>query len=213
MKFNNLSLERLGHDGFKIKNSKIIYIDPFKIKDDEKADLILITHEHYDHLSPDDINKIYTDKTIIIASEGCKDNLSNFKNIKLAKPGDKLKINDVEIESVYSYNINKFRSPGNPYHRKEDKKLGYVLTVNNTRIYHAGDTDLISEMSDLKNIDIALLPVSGKYVMDVNEAVESVKIIKPKIAVPMHWGSIIASRKEAEEFKEKASKYCKVEIL
>ena len=206
MIFNNVELNWLGHDGFKIKNSKIIYIDPFKIKQDEKADLILITHEHYDHLSLEDINKIYSNNTIIIASEICKNNL-NFKNIKFVKPEDKLKIDNIEIEAVYSYNINK------QFHPKKDLRVGYILTINNTRIYHAGDTDLIPEMHNLKNIDIALLPVSGTYVMDVNEAVEVVKIIKPKIAVPMHWGSIIASRKEAEEFKEKASKYCKVEIL
>ena len=207
MIFNNVELNWLGHDGFKIKNSKIIYIDPFKIKDNEKAELILITHEHYDHLSLDDVNKIYSNNTIIITSEICKNDLSNFKNIKFVKPEDKLKIDDIEIEAVYSYNINK------QFHPKKDLRVGYILTINNTRIYHAGDTDLIPEMHNLRNIDIALLPVSGTYVMDVNEAVEVVKIIKPKIAVPMHWGSIIASRKEAEEFKEKASKYCKVEIL
>src|SRR3989344_142269 len=207
MIFNNVELNWLGHDGFKIKNSKIIYIDPFKIKDNEKAELILITHEHYDHLSLDDVNKIYSNNTIIITSEICKNDLSNFKNIKFVKPEDKLKIDDIEIEAVYSYNINK------QFHPKKDLRVGYILTINNTRIYHAGDTDLIPEMHNLRNIDIALLPVSGTYVMDVNEAVEVVKIIKPKIAVPMHWGSIIASRKEAEEFKELASKYCRVEIL
>ena len=206
MIFNNVELNWLGHDGFKIKNSKIIYIDPFKIKQDEKADLILITHEHYDHLSLEDINKIYSNNTIIIASEICKNNL-NFKNIKFVKPEDKLKIDNIEIEAVYSYNINK------QFHPKKDLRVGYILTINNTRIYHAGDTDLIPEMSNLKNINVALLPVSGTYVMDVNEAVEAVKIIKPKIAVPMHVNLVIGTMKDAEEFKEKASKYCKVEIL
>src|SRR3989344_3168718 len=134
MIFNNVELNWLGHDGFKIKNSKIIYIDPFKIKDNEKAELILITHEHYDHLSLDDINKIYSDNTLIIASEICKNNLNNFKNVKYVKPGDKLKIENVKIEAVYAYNIDKFRSPGIPYHPKEDKKLGYILTINNMRI-------------------------------------------------------------------------------
>ena len=204
---NNINIKWLGHDGFKIKNSKLIYIDPFKIHDNEKADLILITHEHYDHLSLDDINKIYSNHTIIIASEICKYNLTNFKNVKLVNPGDKLKIDDIEIEAVYSYNPNK------QFHPKKDLRNGYILTINSTRIYHAGDTDLIPEMNNLKNIDIALLPISGKYVMDVNEAVEAVKIIKPKTAIPMHINSIIGTMKEAEEFKKLASKYCKVEIL
>jgi len=155
----------------------------------------------------DDLNKIYSSNTIIIASEVCKNNLSKFNSVRYVKPGDRLKIDDIEIEAVYSYNPNK------QFHPKKDLRVGYILTINNTRIYHAGDTDLIPEMKSLKNIDIALSPVSGTYVMDANEAVEAVKIIKPKIAVPMHYGSIIATRKEVEEFKEKASKYCKVEIL
>ena len=208
MKFNDIEIKWLGHDGFKIKNSKIIYIDPFKINDNEKADLILITHEHYDHLSLEDINKISNKNTIIIAAEICKNKINvNYKKIKLVKPGDKLKIDDIQIESVYAYN------PSKQFHPKKDLRVGYILTINKTRIYHAGDTDIIPEMNDLENIDIALLPVSGTYVMDVNEAVEAVKIIKPKIAIPMHYGSIIAGIREAEEFKNLASKYCKVEIL
>lgn len=207
MKFDDIEIEWLGHDGFKIKNSNIICIDPFKIKDNEKADLILITHEHYDHLSLEDINKIYSNNTMIVAAEICKDNLNNFKNVKFVNPEDKLKIFDIEIEAVHSYNINK------KFHLKSENRVGYIININNTRIYHAGDTDLIPEMNNLKNIDIALLPVSGTYVMDVNEALECVKIIKPKIAIPMHINSIIGTIKDAEEFKEKASKYCKVEIL
>ena len=209
MIYNNIEINWLGHDGFKLKNSKTIYIDPFKIDKDERADLILITHEHFDHLSLEDLNKIVTDQTIIIAAEICKKELSKLKvkEIKYVKPGDKLKIDDINIEAVYSYN------PSKQFHPKKDLRVGYILIINNTRIYHAGDTDLVPEMSNLKDIDIALLPVSGTYVMDVNEAVEAVKIIKPKIAVPMHYASIIATRKEAEEFKKSAGKYCKVEIL
>jgi len=209
MELNNIDLEWLGHDGFKIKSSIIVYIDPFKIKQDEKADLILITHEHYDHLSLDDLKKISNKNTIIVASEICKGKFSNlsYKEVKFVKPEDKIKIDDINIEAVYAYNTNK------QFHPKQGNRVGYILTINNTRIYHAGDTDLIPEMNNLKNIDIALLPISGTYVMDVNEAVEAVKIIKPRIAVPMHYGAIIATRKEAEEFKNLASKYCKVEIL
>ena len=209
MKYNNINLTWLGHDGFKIKNSKIIYIDPYKIKQDEKADLILITHEHYDHLSLEDLEKISASNTIIIAAEICKGKFSglNYKELKLVKPGDKLKKDNIKIEATYSYNPNK------QFHPKKDNRVGYILTINDTRIYHVGDTDLIPEMNNIKDIDIALLPVSGTYVMDVKEAVEAVKIIKPKIAVPMHYGAIIASRKEAEEFKNLANKYCKVEIL
>jgi len=206
MKFDNIEMEWLGHDGFKIKNSKIIYIDPFKISSNEKADLILITHEHFDHLSIEDIKKIYNNKTIIIASNICRKNLINF-NSKFINPGEKLKMDNILIEAVYSYNPNK------KFHPKNDLRNGYIININNKRIYHAGDTDLIPEMNNIKNIDLALLPISGTYVMDVNEAVEAVKIIKPKIAIPMHINSIIGTMKEAEEFKKLANKFCKVEIL
>lgn len=217
MKFNNVDINWLGHASFKIKNFKVIYIDPFKIKQEEKADIILITHEHFDHLSLEDIGKIITKSTIIIASNQCKDLLSKLgskvKEIIYANPDEIIDLYGIKIEIVPAYNVNKFRSPGNPFHPKPDKKLGYVLTINNVRIYHAGDTDLIPEMNNLKNIDIALLPISGTYVMDFKEAAEAVKIIRPKMAVPMHVGSIIGTTKDMQEFKELASNYCKVEIL
>src|SRR3989344_8106440 len=119
MKFNDIGIIFLGHDGFKIKNSKIVYIDPFKINDNEKADLILITHEHFDHLSLDDINKLINNETIIIASEICKNSLEklNIKELKLIRPGDKLKIDNIWVEAVYSYNIDK------QFHPKKDLRV------------------------------------------------------------------------------------------
>jgi len=207
--YKGVKISWLGHDCFKIKNNKTIYIDPFNIKDEEKADLIFVTHEHYDHCSLKDIKKISTSKTIVVAPESCKTQLSGMK-IKFIKPGDKIVVDEIEVEAVPAYNINKFRAPGEVFHPKEEEKVGYIINFSGVKIYHAGDTDLIQEMKNIQ-VDIALLPVSGTYVMTAEEAAEATKIIKAEIAIPMHYGSIVGSEKDAEKFKKLAA--CKVEIL
>jgi L-ascorbate metabolism protein UlaG (beta-lactamase superfamily) len=207
--YKGVKISWLGHDCFKIKNNKTIYIDPFNIKDEEKADLIFVTHEHYDHCSLKDIKKISTSKTIVVAPESCKTQLSGMKT-KFIKPGDKIVVDEIEVEAVPAYNINKFRAPGEVFHPKEEEKVGYIINFSGVKIYHAGDTDLIQEMKNIQ-VDIALLPVSGTYVMTAEEAAEATKIIKAEIAIPMHYGSIVGSEKDAEKFKKLAA--CKVEIL
>lgn len=192
----------LGHSSFKITGEKIIYIDPYQIDDTEKADIILITHPHYDHLSLEDINKIRKENTIILAPEDARDKLSDFKPVK---PYQFLTIEGIKIETIPAYNTDK------QFHPKEKNWVGYVIEINGKRIYHAGDTDLIPEMEELKDIDIAMLPIGGTYTMDVTEAVQAVNIIEPKIAIPMHYGKIVGTKLDAEKFKELCS--CKVEIL
>lgn len=204
-----MDLKRLTHDCMKISNGIKIYFDPFEIPDDEPGDIILITHGHRDHCSPDDIEKLTKIGTAIVAAEECKDKLG--EDVTYVKPGDKLEIKGIQIEVVPAYNIDKFRAPGVPYHPKEDGKVGYVVTVQGKRIYHAGDTDNIPEMADLKDIDIAFLPVSGTYVMTAEEAAKACDIIKPKVAIPMHYGKIVGTPKDAEIFKSLAT--CNVEIL
>ncbi|MBS7658732.1 MAG: MBL fold metallo-hydrolase [Candidatus Bathyarchaeia archaeon] len=208
--YKGVKISWLGHDCFKIKNDKIIYIDPFNIKEGEKADIIFVTHEHYDHCSPKDIKKISTSETMVVAPESCKTQLSGMKKTKLVKPGDKIIVEGVEVEVVPAYNINKFKAPGEVFHPKEEGKVGYIITLNGVKIYHAGDTDLIQEMKNIQ-VDVALLPVSGTYVMTAEEAAEATKIIKTEVAIPMHYGSIVGDEKDAEKFKKIAS--CKVEIL
>src|SRR3989338_4038147 len=182
MDIEGINIERLNHDCFKIKaQNKIIYFDPYQIELQEQADLILITHEHADHLSLKDIEK-------------------------LLKQG-------ITIETIPAYNINKFRAPNMPFHPKQDGRVGFIITVNGKRIYHAGDTDCIPEMQQLKNIDIALLPVSGTYVMTPEEAVQAVKIIKPKIAIPMHYAAVVGNDTDAEKFKILATPFCQILIL
>jgi L-ascorbate metabolism protein UlaG (beta-lactamase superfamily) len=119
-------------------------------------------------------------------------------------------VDDVAIEAVPAYNINKFREPGRVFHPKEDGKLGFVLTIEGVRIYHAGDTDNIPEMKDIRT-DIALLPVSGKYVMTAQEAADAAGVINPKVAIPMHYGGTIGSPKDGETFQKSAK--CEVKIL
>ena len=203
----------LGHDGFRIQNGKVVYIDPFKIEaGGPKADIVLITHEHFDHCNVEDLKKIVTPATVIVAHSQSKDELAKLKvkEIKIVKPGDKIKVGDITIEAVPAYNVNKFREPGKVFHPKEDGKVGFVVTVKGVRIYHAGDTDHIPEMKNI-HTDIALLPVSGTYVMTAQEAAEAAGTINPQIAIPMHYGAIVGSTKDAETFKKLVK--CEVKLL
>lgn len=193
----------LGHAGFKIKGEKTIYIDPFKIEDTEPADIIIVTHEHFDHLSIDDIKKIQTGKTVIVTTQDCYSKFSG--NVKTISIGKTLDVDGIKIEAVPAYNINKH------FHPKSNGWIGVVITVNGKRIYHAGDTDNIPEMTNLKNIDVALLPVSGTYVMTAEEAADAANKIIPKVAVPMHYGSIVGTKEDAERFKKLCK--CAVHIL
>lgn len=210
--YHGVKLSWLGHDGFRIQNGKVVYIDPFKIAGGPKADIVLISHEHFDHLSLDDLKKIVTPNTTVVAHAQSAGELSKLKvkETKIIKPGDKIKLGGTTIEAVPAYNLNKGPEPGKVFHPKEDGKLGFIVTVNNVRIYHAADSDHIPEMKGL-NPDIALLPVSGTYVMTPQEAAEAAVSVNPKIAIPMHYDAIVGTKNDAETFKRLVK--CEVKIL
>ncbi len=195
----------LGHDGFLIKgDGKAIVIDPFQVKQCEPADIVLISHEHYDHCSPEDVNKIRKDSTVIVTEAQSATKLSG--DVRVVQPGDQLTVSGIPIEAVPSYNTNK------SFHPKENGWLGFIVTVEGVRIYHAGDTDRIPEMESFQ-VDIALLPVSGTYVMTAEEAVEAARVMKPKVAIPMHYGAIVGSADDAKRFSEALRGTCKVVVL
>jgi len=202
--YHGVKISWLGHDSFRIKNGKTIFIDPFKIRPtSEKAHILLITHEHYDHFSMDDIKKVVNENTTIVTIPTVKKELSSLrvKEVRAVKPGDKLKLGDVSIDVISAYNLNKFREPGKVFHPKEDGKAGYIIGIKGVRVYHAGDTDAIPEMKGLKP-DVALLPVSGTYVMTADEAAQAVKMVEPKLAIPMHYGVIVGTEQDAQKFKQ-----------
>ncbi|TLX90316.1 MAG: MBL fold metallo-hydrolase [Thaumarchaeota archaeon] len=202
--YNKLSITWSGHAGFKIiYGNMIVYIDPYKLsKTYEKisdADIVLITHNHFDHLSIEDLKNIINERTVIVSAQEC---LSQLKSLKVKEsigidPRNSVKVDDLRIETVPAYNIDK------DFHPKNDKKIGFIVEFGNDRLYHTGDSDIIPEMKDT-NPTIVLIPVSGTYVMTAEEASKAVnELINPKIAI---------NKEDAIRFSELVT-VCKTKIL
>jgi len=183
----------LGHDGFIIDGSKVLCIDPYQVASAKKADIILITHEHYDHCSPGDIEKVRTPGSVIVTEKDSAKKLSG--DVRVMAPGDSLEVGEVKIRAVPAYNI------GKQFHPKAKGWLGFIIEMDGVKVYHTGDSDFIPEMEEIK-ADIALLPVSGTYVMDADEAVRAALAIKPELAIPMHYGAIVGDETDAERFSK-----------
>ena len=196
----------LGHDGYRMElGGKQIYIDPYQIADGlPAADIILVTHEHYDHCSPEDIAKIANKKTIFVTEPMSAKKLQG--DVRLLAPGERLEIDGIGVAAVPSYNLDK------KFHPKKNNWLGFMVTVDGVTIYHAGDTDHIPEMKDF-TADIALLPVSGTYVMTAGEAVAAALDINPQIAIPMHYGALVGTADDARAFAEGLAGRIEVKIL
>ncbi|MCX6339160.1 MAG: MBL fold metallo-hydrolase [Candidatus Aureabacteria bacterium] len=192
----------LGHASFRLDGEKFIYIDPYKITGGPAADIILVSHSHYDHCSPTAIERIFKSDTVTVTCAECARKLKG--DVRIITPGQSISIGEIVVEGVAAYNTNK------PFHPRAEGGLGFIITFGTRRIYYAGDTDLIPEMATV-TADVALLPVSGTYVMNANEAAEAAKRIKPAVAIPMHYGTIVGSRSDAVRFKQFAG--VPVEIL
>jgi L-ascorbate metabolism protein UlaG (beta-lactamase superfamily) len=189
----------LGHSSVKISGKKIVYIDPWKIKGEEKADLILISHSHYDHLSLEDVKKIRKAETVILTTPDSAAKLSG--DVRALRHGDAVAVDGIKVEAVPAYNTVRMRSPGVPFHPRREGGLGFIITLGGKRIYYAGDSDFVPEMKAVK-ADIVIVPVGGTYTMNAEEAAELVNLIQPEAAIPIHWGDIVGSGEDAARFKD-----------
>ncbi len=208
MEVRDTKIEYLGHDGFLItcKDGKKIAIDPYNLSDkvQDKADLILITHSHYDHCSIKDISRLAREGSVIVIPVDAQSKITKIENVdmQIIEIGDELEFGKIKIEAVPAYNI------GKEFHPKKEGWIGYIIKINGLIIYHSGDTDKIPEMEKLTGYGkhgselIAFLPVSGKFVMDAEEAAEAAFLMKPSLAIPMHYGSEVGTVDDARRFVE-----------
>ena len=200
-----------GHDSFYLKlGDHTIWVDPYELPADvPRSELVLITHDHGDHYSMPDIEKVAGGETIVVAP---------FSLVAQGLVTQRLPVQEsmvlgrLQITATAAYNVDKFRGPGQPFHPEGEERCGYLIHWQGLSIYHAGDTDRIAEMKSL-NPDIALLPVSGTYVMTAEEAAGALEDLKPEVAIPMHYGSIVGDEKDAQYLKEHAPSGVRVEIL
>jgi L-ascorbate metabolism protein UlaG (beta-lactamase superfamily) len=182
----------LGHASFRIDGEKAtVYIDPWKLKNPKPADLVCITHSHFDHLSIEDIALIRKPSTVIIGPADCKANFgASFREIR---PGQSINVGDINVEAYPAYNIDK------DFHPQKNGWVGYVVEIDGVRIYHSGDTDKIPEMAEVR-ANVALLPVGGTYTMTVKQAGEAASMINTDYVVPMHCGDIVGTFENRNEF-------------
>ena len=205
------NIEVLYHSCIKINKEKIIYINPYHIdKNYNDADIIFITHDHYDHYSEDDIDKVKKNDTVIVAPEELLTKLlrKGFRQdyIITVTPDEQDMVEGIKFETVPAYNTDK------QFHPKENEWVGYIIELNGYRYYIAGDTDITEENKKVK-CDVAFVPVGGTYTMDFKEAAFLINEIKPKIAVPIHYGSVVGTKQDAEDFKRLLHPEIKCEIL
>jgi len=209
---NGVEILWLKHDAFLLRGKGVaVAIDPYQpSKVPERADLVLVTHDHFDHCDPAAIRQIAKPDAVVVAPQSAAAKLQGIGTVQVVKAGDVLMEKGVTVKVVPAYNV---RTDRQRFHPKTYGGVGYLITLAGKVIYHAGDTDVIEEMGQLGQVDVALLPVSGTYVMDAQEAAEAVKKIRPAHVVPMHWGSIVGSRADAERFAQLAAGLTTVHIL
>jgi len=201
-----ISVKWLGHASFEMKaDDKIIYTDPYEGEYEDKADLILVSHSHYDHCDMSRIKSIRKDSTLVIAPADCASKTGG--DVKSLKPGEKVSVGKITVEAVEAYNYKRFRSPGIPFHPK-GLGVGYLVTMGDKTIYHAGDTDFVPEMKNLRNVYLALLPSGGTATMNNSEAVDAALAIKPRYVIPMHrWDT------SPEKFKREVETKSNIKVI
>ncbi len=191
-KYANIEVHALGHASFMLQGSSTLYFDPYVLPDaPKKADVIFISHAHYDHCSPKHVQMISGPDTLIVTTAECASNLKG--NIKVVSAGDSFSVKGLDVLAVPAYNI------GKSFHPK-GSGVGFVVSLDGVRVYHAGDTDLIPEMSDVR-ADVALLPIGGTYTMDVSEAAKAAAAINPKLVIPMHYNFIDGTEADPSELE------------
>lgn len=186
----------------RIEGTYKVYFDPYKVKDTpHDADLILITHAHYDHFDPPSLRNVAGDKTLIVCPDSMYNDVKSLgvvKDLAVMEPGAEISPeNDIEgisIEAVQAYNLNK------TFHPKANGWLGYILTMDGVRYYAAGDTDALPELEDVK-CDVAFVPIGGTYTMTATEAAGLINKIKPEYVIPIHYGTIVGKSADADTFK------------
>ena len=201
-----MNIEINCHSSIKIIGDKIIYVDPFRIKENKNdADIIFITHDHYDHYSLEDIEKVKKQNTIIVMPEHLE-RKDDLKDAVIVMPNKKYQVEGINVETIPSYNINK------PYHPKENNWVGYILNNEGKRLYIPGDTDITEENMKIQ-CDILFVPIGGTYTMNYEEGAKLTNIIKPKVAIPVHYGEIVGRKEDAKEFKKLLEKDIECKIL
>ena len=205
------NIKVLCHSSIRINKEKVIYIDPFKIdKKYSDADVIFVTHDHYDHYSEEDIGKVRKDDTVIVGPIDLLNKLLKIgfkqENIIVVKPNQKYSIDGINIETISAYNINK------KFHPKENEWMGYIIEINSISYYVAGDTDITTENQNVK-CDVAFVPVGGTYTMNFKEAANLINKIQPRVVVPIHYGSIVGTNQDALNFSKLLNENIKCKIL
>ncbi len=215
--YEGATITALGHAGFVVEylDKKLSFaFDPYDLKEDMPVDYIFISHPHFDHCDPTSIRRMLKSTTKIIAPQCCAKELEPFSDqVQLITDKEKHQEKALIYWTVPAYNIDKFRTPNEVFHPKELGGVGFIVEVDRARFYHAGDTDHIPEMDELKKITVAFLPISGTFVMTVEEAIEAAKAFEPKLVIPMHYGKLLGSPAEANRFSQQLTETIPVKVL
>ncbi len=187
------------HATFRIDGEKVVYIDPWEFDGGPKADIVLVSHDHFDHCSREDVDKVAGPDTVVVTTADCAPKFSDAYEVVVLKPGASTKVEGVPIEGVPAYN------PAKKFHPRSNDWLGFVITMNGKRYYYVGDSDVTPEMKAVK-ADVIMVPVGGTYTMDAQEAAEAVSQMDVQVAVPYHWGKIVGSLDDANTFQERCDK-------